>query len=295
MHEFLCRTEQIGGDIGESFEILLRELQLWKRRKGLFQAQKRVLKMESMIAGVLALGMCCFSRIIMPFDLENQLVTSAWYQISSIAVICFLMITLLFTFRKLTGDWLDIREKNSKTEKEDEKQYRILTSAAHGIKWQIAKKYCRQEVEQEFPYWLLSVTLYLQQENLYQALSYSMGQIHGMFCKELKKLLRGIYENPSSLLPYMNFFKDLELEEVQTGMKILYSTGNSEYQDVRRQVHFLVEQNSLIMDKYEQNRQDAQTAGMGILKQIPLLFAAGKVIIDMVILLVMTMEHYAVW
>jgi hypothetical protein len=205
------------------------------------------------------------------------------------------MITLLFTFRKLTGDWLDIREKNSKTEKEDEKQYRILTSAAHGIKWQIAKKYCRQEVEQEFPYWLLSVTLYLQQENLYQALSYSMGQIHGMFCKELKKLLRGIYENPSSLLPYMNFFKDLELEEVQTGMKILYSTGNSEYQDVRRQVHFLVEQNSLIMDKYEQNRQDAQTAGMGILKQIPLLFAAGKVIIDMVILLVMTMEHYAVW
>ena len=93
----------------------------------------------------------------------------------------------------------------------------------------------------------------------------------------------------------MDFFKELEMEEIQTGMKILYSTGNSEYQDVRRQVHFLVEQNSLTMDKYEQHRQELQTSGMGILKQIPLMIAAGKIIIDMAIVLIATMEHYAVW
>jgi hypothetical protein len=294
IHEFLCRTEEIGGDIGEAFDILLRELQRWKRRKGIFQAQKRVMKTESVISGALAVIMCCFSRIIMPFDLENQMVTSAWYQISSVAVICLLMAALLISFQKLTGDWLDKREKNPKKEKEQEKKYRILQSGRHGIQWQIAKKCCRQVVQQEFPYWLLSVTLYLQQENLYQSIHYSMRQIHGIFYCEIKKLMQGIYESPSSLLPYMNFFKELELEEVETGMKILYSAGSSEYLDVRRQVHFLVEQNSLVIDQYEKNRQDMQTAGMGVLKQIPLVFAAGKVIIDMAILLIMTLEHYSI-
>jgi hypothetical protein len=294
IHEFLCRTEEIGGDIGESFDILLRELQLWKRRKSVFQAQKKVLKTESVISGALALVMCCFSRIIMPFDLENRLISSAWYQISSVVVICLLMVTLLISFQKLTGDWLDAREKNPKNEEEQEKQYGILQSASRGIKWQIARKYCRQVVRQEFPYWILSVTLYLQQENLYQAIHYSLRQVHGLFYMEIKKLMQGIYEEPSSLLPYKDFFKELGLEEVETGMKILYSTGSSEYQEVRRQVHFLVEQNSLVIDRYEQSRQDLQTAGMGVLKQIPLVFAAGKVIIDMAILLFMTLEHYSI-
>lgn len=295
IHEFLCRSEQMGGDTGEAFDILLNDLQLWKRRKSLFRTQKKILKMESILSVILAGSMCCFSRLIMPFDLEKRLLSSTWYQISTIMVISLLMVTLLLIFQKLTGNWLDFREKNNRMDKEQEKQYRILKSSQHGIKWQIARKYCRQQAEQEFPYWLLSVTLYLQQDNVYQAICNSLGQFHGMFRKELKQLIKGIYSEPASLLPYMDFFKELEMEEIQTGMKILYSTGNSEYQDVRRQVHFLVEQNSLTMDKYEQHRQELQTSGMGILKQIPLMIAAGKIIIDMAIVLIATMEHYAVW
>lgn len=294
LHDFLCRAGETGGDMGESLDILLNDLQLWKRRKSLFQARKRLLKMESGLSVVLAACMCCFSRIIMPFDLENRLVSSVWYQVSSAGVLCLLLFTLLGIFHKLTGEWLDAREKTESGE-EQEKQYQILQSYSRGWKWQMAKRICRQEVEQEFSYWLLSVILYLQRENVYQALRYSLRQLQGVFREEVQKLLQGIYNEPSSLLPYMEFFKKLEMEEIQSGMKVLYSAGNSEYQDTRRQVHFLVEQNSLIMDRYEQSHQDAKTAGMGFLRQIPLLLAAGKVIVDMGVLLVMTMEQYSVW
>lgn len=289
LHAFLCRAEQMGGDTGDALDILLHDLQLWKRRTSSFLTQKKIWKAESIISALLAGGLCCFSRVIMPFDLENRLVSSVWYQISSVVVLCLLMITLLMIFRKLTGEWLDPGERSSFLQREQKKQYALLKSEHHGVKWLVARRYCRQQVEKEYPYWLLSVTLYLQQDTVYQALCNSLQQFSGMLGLEVKKLIDGIYAAPSSLLPYMDFFKELEMEEIQSGMKILYSAGSSEYRDVERQVHFLVEQNNLTMDKFEQHKQELRTAGMGVLKQIPFVFAAGKAVIDMAALLMMWM------
>lgn len=293
LHDFLYRADSAGGDTEAAFDILLGDLQLWKRRKSLFHARKKILKMESALAVSLSLAMCCFSRLIMPADLEGQLINSAWYQVSTVVVICLLMMVLMRITHKLGGGWMD--ETKEYSEKEQKRQYAILKSESHGWKWHIAKKFCRQEVEREFSYWLLSVTLYLQQKSVYQALVESLGQIRGMFRDEVVLLIQRIYENPVSLIPYIDFFKELDMEEVQSGMKLLYAAGNNEYQDVSRQIHILVEQNSLVMDKFEQNRQDVQTAGMGLWKQLPLLLAAAKVIIDMAVLLVFTMERYSFW
>ena len=78
-------------------------------------------------------------------------------------------------------------------------------------------------------------------------------------------------------------------------MKLLYAAGNNEYQDVSREIHVLVEQNHVIMDKFERNRQDMQTAGLGFWKQAPMILASFKIIMDMAVMLVLTMERYAVF
>lgn len=251
------------------------------------------MKTESVIAVFLSLGMCCFSCLIMPSDLEGQLINSVWYQVSTVIVLCLLMIVLMWIMHKLSGGWLD--DARTYSENEQKKQYVILKSGSHGLKWHMAKKFCSRAAEREFSYWLLSVTLYLQQGSVYQALAESLGQIKGMFREEVVLLMQKIYDNPVSLIPYIEFFKELEMEEIQSGMKLLYAAGNNEYRDISRQIHILVEQNNLIMDKFEQNRQDVQTAGMGVWKQLPLLLAAAKVIIDMAVLLIFTMERYSFW
>lgn len=293
LHDFLCRTDKTGGDSEAAIDILLGDLQLWKRRKSLFRTRKKIMKTESVIAVFLSLGMCCFSCLIMPSDLEGQLISSVWYQVSTVIVLCLLMIVLMWILHKLSGGWLD--DARTYSENEQKKQYAVLKSGSHGLKWHMAKKFCSREAEREFSYWLLSVTLYLQQGSVYQALAESLGQIKGMFREEVVLLMQKIYDNPVSLIPYIEFFKELEMEEIQSGMKLLYAAGNNEYRDISRQIHILVEQNNLIMDKFEQNRQDVQTAGMGVWKQIPLLLAAAKVIIDMAVLLIFTMERYSFW
>lgn len=293
LHDFLCRTDKTGGDAEVAIDILLGDLQLWKRRKSLFHTREKIIKKESTIAVFLSLAMCCFSCFMMPSDLAGQLINSVWYQVSTVIVICLLMIVWMWIVHKLSRGWLD--DVKCYSENEQKKQYAILKSCSRGLKWYMAKKYCIREAEGEFSYWLLSVTLYLQQGSVYQALVESLGQIKGMFREEVALLIQRVYDDPVSLVPYIDFFKELEMEEIQSGMKLLYAAGNNEYRDVSRQIHILVEQNNLIMDKFEQNRQDVKTAGMGVWKQLPLLLAAVKVIIDMAILLVFTMERYSFW
>ena len=48
----------------------------------------------------------------------------------------------------------------------------------------------------------------------------------------------------------------------------------------------------MVMDKCECNRFDNCLAGMGLLKQIPMLIACVKVVFDMTIFIVMTMGNY---
>ncbi|MCH5252268.1 MAG: hypothetical protein J1F22_04780 [Lachnospiraceae bacterium] len=298
LHNFLCSVDKMGGETAEALDILLQDLQMWKRRVLLYQQKKHSIRVESVVAALLALLMCFVSRIFVPFDFLPNLTGSYLYQGSTALIISLLFFVEVFILHKLTGSWLDTKHDLQKKEKRQLiQQYMRLKKTSDGnngagIFAHLAKKICRSEVEREFPYWLLSVTLYLQQKSVYHAVSQSLQQVRGIFREEVKKFLNHMYESPASLLPFTDFFQELELSEVQTGMKILYSVNTNGYQETRKQVRFLVEQNNLVMDKCERNRLENQIAGMGLLKQIPLTLACGKVVVDMVVLLMMLLRGY---
>lgn len=267
LHEFLCSVEKVGGDTAEALDILLSDLQMWRRRTTIYQKRKQFIRAESSLAIILAGAMCYISRLLIPYDFLPNLTASLFYQISTAFVLSGLICVGIIIFYKLTGSWLDVRE--------------VKTG-----------KLCRKEVEKEFPYWLLAVTLYLQHDSVFHAVKRSLEQTQGMFRAEVQHFLGRMYEEPSSLLPYTEFFNRFHLPEIQTGMKILYSVNTNGYQETRKQVRFLVEQNNMVMDKCECNRFENQLAGMGLLKQIPMLLACVKVVFDMVTFMMMTMGNY---
>lgn len=298
LHDFLCSVDKMGGETAEALDILLQDLQMWKRRVLLYQKKKHFICVESVLAVFLALLMCFVSRIFVPFDILPDLTDSYLYQGTTVLIIGLLFLAEIIILHKMTGSWLDIKQKQTGKEKRRlKKEFLRLKKTAHasrrkGLFIHFAKKLCRSEVEREFPYWLLSVTLYLQQKSVYHAVHQSLQQVRGVFREEVKQFLARMYEAPSSLYPYTNFFRELDLPEVQTGMKILYSVNTNGYQETRRQIRFLVEQNNLVMDKCERRRLENQLAGMGMLKQIPLTLACGKVAADMVVLLMMILRGY---
>ncbi|MCM1441878.1 MAG: hypothetical protein NC131_22100 [Roseburia sp.] len=293
LHEFLCEAEKMGGDREGSLDILLSDLQMWKHRVQLYQKKKEFVRRESLLAVGMAFILCCLSMVLIPWNLRAILTKSTIFHVSTTVVVILFMLVETVLLYQLTGTWLDVKEGDSeRNEKRQRKNYRLVKEHRRGISGYLAEKMCQHEVEREFSYWLLSVTLYLQEESVYQAIDMSQRQTGGIFAAETALLREGIYENPVSLQPYIDFFGELDMPEIQTGMKLLYSFGNSGYQDTSRQIRFLVEQNNIVMDQSEKKRLEEQITGMGFLRQIPMILACAKIISDMVILLLLSMGDY---
>ncbi len=75
-------------------------------------------------------------------------------------------------------------------------------------------------------------------------------------------------------------------------MKILYSVNANGYEDSMKQLDFLVAQNNRLMDKNESYRYSNMMAGMSMLKQLPMVAACLKLLIDLVNLLAITMGSF---
>ena len=294
IHIFLCRAEKTGGEKEEELDILLRDLQMWKRRVLLYQKKKQYIRGESAAATILSILLCYLSIRLIHWNLRERLTGTDVLQYTTAVVILFLIGAEVFLLHRLTGSWLDIQRLNAAERRRRMKSYRKVKSGGKGISGYLAGRFCQREVEREFPFWLLSLTLYLQQEGVYQAIQMCRTQREDFFDEEVQRLLDAIYENPSGLQPFLDFFKELELAELQTGMKLLYAVGSNSRADTGRQLRFLVEQNSIVMDQSERNRFDSQAAGMAFIKQIPLIIACVKVVFDLILLLMITMGGYLI-
>lgn len=296
IHTFLCNGEQMGGEISRSVDILLEDLQLWKNRTRLYQDRKHFIQIECGIATALSLILCYVSRLLTPDELMARVCGSMVYQVSTAIVFLVLWYVIVSICRRLSGDWLDVRDtEDADQRKRQERLYGILCGEVKKtsfLSFHVAKKVVAKYVKQEFPYWLLLVTLYLQSESTYQALKYSMKETRGIFSREIQRLTEEIYDSPRDLEPYLRFFEPLGLTEIQTGMKILYSVSTNGYEDSKRQMDFLVAQNNRLMDQSERFVQDRKMAGMSLLKQLPMLVSCVKLLVDLVSLLAMTMQSF---
>lgn len=295
LHDFLCEAEKMGGQREQAVDILLEDLQMWKSRTSLYQKKKSFIRIETLIALVLAFIMCYVSKLLTPEELGFRLSDTMFYQIVTTIVFCGFIVILSVIWKKLTGSWLDEREKMDAKEKErQQKQYEMIKGRRKSkkIEHRLAKRICKRQVERDFPYWLLSITLFLQTDSVYQAMKNSINKIKGIFAAEVEELLANIYEHPNLLSPYTAFFRELSMPEVQTGMKILYSVNQNGYEDSKKQLDFLVSQNNQLMDRAESNRYENQTAGLSMLKHLPMMAASIKLLADLINLLILTMGSF---
>ena len=252
LHRFLCQIEKMGGEIAEALDILMTDLQMWKRRTILYKERKKVVYKEYVVSVVLAVLLCLFSHVLMPSDILAKVEKMTIYQLSTSVVIeVFVGLSLLLLFLMATS-WLDFRWSEDKA------------------------------IEIEFSYWILAVTVYLQSNRVYCALSQSLEEVSGQFRARVEKLLEDIYEKPNSLKPYLQFYGEKNLPEIHTGMKLLYSVNQNGYQDTKKQVKLLVEQNQLLMEQCEKTMFENRVALFCLFKQMPMVIAGAKIVVDVI-------------
>ena len=267
LHHFLCRADCLGGDVEEALDILLADFEMWKRRLVLYWKTRRWIGCECMVSVVLALLLCSVSRMLIPANFLCEMRNSTIYQVTTVVVICALALVLT-VIRILVGQSQMEGKRERKTVK---------------------------EVEHQFPYWLLAVTIYLKQDSLYHALQQSRDEVSGRFQKEVDHLIQAVYEQPTALEPYVEFFHDIPLPELHTGMKLLYAVNANGYQDTKKQIQFLVEQCHVMMDRQEKQYFRMKLAGFRMLRQVPMMIAGGKAIIDIVTFFILLGRQTQFW
>ena len=295
LHSYIVKAEEMGGDMSEALNILLRDLEYWKERQIVFQKKKRILVKECILSTFLSIVLCFVSYLLVPAAFRSTLVKSAYYQVAMVIFLSAIMILLVWLCYCASGNWLDTVKDTSETEKwQQEKNYELVREKKRTVAGYFAMRRMRAEIQREFPYWLLSVLLFLQQDSIYRAVKSSVWNIEGVFRREVELFLDELYENPTSFQPFQNFFKEYNLPEIRSGMKLLYSFQNNGYEDTSKQIYFLIEQNNLAMNQVEKKQLDNELTSLGLLRQFPMLFASGKIILDLVIVLMITMGKYFV-
>lgn len=262
IHCSLRRLEQIDDDTGADTDagaviggssitdILLRELQMCEQRTLLYHKKKSMIAKEIFLACILALFLCIAARLLLPSNLVHGYENTTIYQVSTVVVYTGNLALLFWVFRFCLPTCPDSRKGSA------------------------------DSIEEQFFYWLLSVSQHFQQGSMYHAIQQSGQEWEDDFREEIRKLLEGIYEMPDSPVPYSNFFKDKDLPQLHVGMKLLYSLSRDDDQDVGKKMISFVKRNLWRLDQMEADRYQSSLSRVQIIRQIPMVLAESKIVLD---------------
>lgn len=155
----------------------------------------------------------------------------------------------------------------------------------HTIGYNLAKKNVTKAIEKAFPTWLMSVSLYLQNENVRVSIRKSYHNAPAILKPALADFLEAIDENPDSEVPYNTFLKDFELPEVSDSMSTLYSLACGAGGNAETEFKNIINRIMKMTDRAEEIKNDDKVAVMGLYITAPSLVGAVKLIIDMTALL----------
>lgn len=163
----------------------------------------------------------------------------------------------------------------------------ILLWCWPGIRYRLAKKRIIKEVDKAFPVWLMDLSLLMQTENVHNALEKSLAKAPYVLREELSRMLDSIEKNPNSIEPFLDFMPWLDLPDVQSALRLIYSMwAAGDREDMEKQIAVLVERNHHLMDKAERLSNEDSLAGVGMLVLIPMVTGSIKMMTDMGLLLV---------
>ena len=90
---------------------------------------------------------------------------------------------------------------------------------------------------------------------------------------------------PNSVEPYIQFLQKLDIPDVQSAMKMLYSMAEFGVKDINAQIGTLVERNSTMTDRAERLRAEDQMAGLGFFVLAPMITGVLKLVTDMALII----------
>lgn len=324
LHRFLINVENSGGDCERSVDILLDDRNLWVDRMNLLQRERKNIKVKTLIGLGMSFLVCGMAVYMLPKDFDvtalaaSQIVTSiallgnflVWYFVDK-------KMSGAILGEETDYDWQAVKRSYDHIFHEDAKGKKKKQLIISGIllacvfagyvmlgiqgavifavllvlaltnnkrRYKLAFAKVKKEVEKAFPEWLMHLSLKLQSDNLFVAMSETVADAPMILQEELNNLLEKLAVEPDSLEPFMGFMNKLYLPDVTSAMRMLYSLGAYGSADREEQIAALNKRNITLMDRAETLRMEDRLMGVGMLVLAPMLTGVLKMITDLALM-----------
>lgn len=326
MHKFLIMVENAGGDCKRSIDILIKDKVNWVDRMNMLMKERKRVRVNAAICIGMAFIICLITSSWIPeqFAVIDDPI-SQWGS-TAVIIINFLIWYYLdyrlsesIISKEKAVDVESVIRSYDIVNNWDEKKARkktssnvilgvvvtVILSYFTGTAGLVAgviftsimatdrKRYLnlhlkrmRNHAQKAFPDWLMGVSLRLQSGNLFTAMTESLGDADEVTRKELQIMLDKLAVEPDSLNPFVDFYSYLDLPDVTSAMRMLYSIGAYGSESGGDQISALNERNIQLTNKAEQMKLEDDTAGLNIAVFAPMLVGTIKVMLDMVLMVI---------
>ena len=290
LHHFALQTENLGGEYGESVQLLLEARRMWADRVYELQQEKKKKRRDIFLSIMVSLLLCLMIYLLsakLNLDLSSMPVAQA-------VTVGVLILDFFIFYRadvSLTSGYVESVHSDGE---HYAKEYERLRDETPKKPWEklnhrVMKKYVTKEIEKEFPYWLMQLSLLMQTENVQVSLYKSYDGAPEVLKPALKELIDGLKGSPDSIEPYISFLKEYTLPEIHSAMKMLYSISEGSGGDARVQIADIIRRNQRLLDRAERMKNEDAVAGMYGLFLAPQITAGVKLCVDMLLLLAVYM------
>lgn len=301
IHNFALNVEKEGGEYRKNSGILLEDRRMWTNRIFEYLKQKRTLKTKVTLSILFTLLLCSMIYLLgnkMNIDISKN----NFVQIGTTFVICMDILIYYLSDKKMAK--ADFMEKPKKYDLAVKKQKywlsvkrgakKVKFKSISKFKFNLDKKVISKQIEKDFPKWLLSLSLLLQNYNVQVAIEKSYDTAPLIIKPHIIELTEKLRTNPVGIEPYLSFMSEYTLPDVKTAMKALYSLSENGNGSSGDEIKELLERNHTMMHKAFRLENEDRLSGFLILFFMPQITGGIKLIVDMMALFGTYLSNFSV-
>lgn len=323
-HRFLAAVEYSGGKCDKAIDILIQDRNRWVDRMNLLQKEHKNIKVKTVIGLGMSFLVCGMAVYMLPGDFDitqvamSQIMTAAaflmnflvWYTVDK--KMSDSLITEDGSYSpeviKKSYDYVFHEDKKAAKKRTLTISLIVLPLALVSIftmglrgeavsaalyvmiltspkrQYKSAYKRIYKHVEKVFPEWLMTLSLKLQTDNLFMAITDTVQDADKVLQEELQLLLARLSAEPDSLEPFVKFMDRLYLPDITSAMRMLYSLGAYGAIDDGEQITALNNRNVILMDRAEMLKMEDKLMGVGMLVLAPMVTGVVKMITDLALM-----------
>jgi hypothetical protein len=325
MNRFMANVEYNGGKCEKAIEILIQDRNHWVDRMKLLQTERKNVRVKTLLGIGMSFLVCAMAVSILPDEFDTSRMAASQMVTAIVFLLNFLVWYLVDRRMSdsLIEEAADIDPKaleksyaNVKAMHPSEFRRRqvrgvlialfpcvLLTILFHakgllfgsvfvgiaGIlpKHRLKRDYKRvcTHVEKVFPEWLMTLSLKLQTDNLYMAILETMEDADSLLKTQLQQLLEQLTVHPDALEPFVSFFEELDLPDLRSAMRMLYSLSTYGVVEDGEQITAIQQRNVMLMDRAEVLKIEDQLMGLGTFVLIPMITGVIKMITDLALMI----------